>query len=696
MAYSNLNKSILYPESRGLNANDLGHESTLYEINIFDIWVQVTLGKINTSFSSKDVVYYTIYLLDSKKKVRSQIGVFEIPSSKTLEIIDEDGDVDVSKMGVPILYKFVTAEYVNKGKSSDLVEPISSKPNHNNIDIDESDYKGENRLNDGTVEDDEDVSALKPASYSKQTERAVESIKDGVFIYDKQVKPPVLLTEETEKEAASIKKEYRENSRSTWISKFMKNDHFGIHAVEANGDCFFAVIRDAFKQIGQITTVEKLRAIVAKEATDGVFQEHRTLFLSLDGVVKEKDRELKSLKNTLEKVYKQRALKAKSQGDTVSLSKILKETEEAKTQYKQLQVDKRDTEALIEENVGSFSTIDTMDKFREFIQSSSFWADSWAISVLERELNAKMIILSERSYKEGALDSVMVCGEISKELQDSGVTINPKYYIMTTFSGDHFKLITYKDKRIFQFHEIPYYVKNLIINKCIEKNAGPFYAIQAFRDLRSKFGLDEGEANKLDEEQEPAYTNNDLFDPNIVFMFHSKSDKSPKPGKGSNEKIPLDKLELFKDLGRISDWRRKLDDSWTDVVFSLDGHKWSSVEHYYQGAKFKNGFPDFTLQFSLDSDSEISKSIELARAAGGPTGKRKSKLLRPTKVVIDPNFYGERNESERETALRAKFTQNQDMKALLTATRNAKLIQFIRGEPAVSDEALMKVRRELL
>jgi predicted NAD-dependent protein-ADP-ribosyltransferase YbiA (DUF1768 family) len=689
MAYSNLNKSILYPESRGLNSNDLGHESTLYEINIFDTWSLVTLGKINTSFSAKDVVYYPIYLLDNKKKIRAQIGVFETLSSKTLEIIDEDGDVDIRKMGEPVLYKFVTAEYINKSPSN-RVEPETVIPKMSSKDLSEISLD-----EDTSDKEEDDVSEVKPASYSRQTERATASLKDGVFIYDKHIKPPVLLTEESEKEAAAIKKEYREKTHAPWISKFMKNDYFGIHEVEANGDCFFAVIRDAFKQIGQITTVEKLRAIVAKEATDEVFHTHRTLFLSLDGAVKEKERELKTLKHTLEKVYKTRALKAKSEGDNVGLAKILKETEEAKTQYKELQVEKRETEALIAENVGSFSKIDTIDKFREYIQSSSFWADSWAIAVLERELGIKMIVLSERSYKEGALDSVMVCGEIDKELQASGAAITPKYYIMTTFSGDHFKLITYKDKRIFQFHEIPYYVKTLIINKCIEKNAGPFYVIQDFRNMRSKMGLDDN-ASVDDDIQEAQYTNNDLYDPNIVFMFHSKSDKSPKPGKGSNEKIPGDKLETFKDLGRIADWRRKLDDSWTDVVFSLDGHKWSSVEHYYQGAKFKNGFPDFALQFSLDSDSEISKSVELARAAGGPSGKRKNKLLRPTKVVIDPNFYGERNEGERETAIRSKFAQNQDMKALLIATRNAKLMQFVRGAPATPDDALMKIRRELI
>jgi len=684
MAYSNLNKSVFYPETRGLNPNDLGHESTMYEIFVFDNWVQVILGKMNTSFSAKDVIYYPIYLLQDHKP-KGQIGLFEIQSNRTLEIIDDDGDVDISKMGSPILYPFVTPEYINKKSTVVLLEK-DKKKNEKDEEEQEHDHEKEEQ------EDEDDITAIKPASYSRQTERATESLKDGVFVVDKHIKPPVLLTEESEKEATALKKEYRESSRTPWISKFMKNDHFGIHEVEANGDCFFAVIRDAFKQIGQVTTVEKLRALLAKEATEEVFHEHRTLFLSLDGTIKDYDIELKSLKHALEKVYKQRALKAKKEGNNPELAKILAETNEAKAQYKKIQQDKRETEALIEENIGPFANIDNMDKFREFIQSTSYWADSWAVSVLERLLDIKMIILSERSYREGALDSVMVCGEIDQDLQKSG-TFKPKYYIMASFTGNHFKLINYKDKRIFLFHEIPYYVKNLIINKCIEKNAGLFYMIQDFRNLRSKMGLD---SEDKETEEEAKYTNNDLYDPNIVFMFHSKSDKSPKPGKGSNEKIPDNKRELFKDLGKIQDWRRKLDDNWTESIFTLDGHKWSSVEHYYQGAKFKNGFPDFTLQFSLDSESEISKNVELARAAGGPSGKRKNKLLRPTKVVIDPNFYGERNEFERETALRAKFAQNQDMKSLLTSTQNAKLNHFIRGAPAVADEALMKIRRELI
>ena len=44
--------------------------------------------------------------------------------------------------------------------------------------------------------------------------------------------------------------------------------------------------------------------------------------------------------------------------------------------------------------------IDTLDKFRQFIQTSKYWANEWAISTLEVILNMKMIILSKESYEK--------------------------------------------------------------------------------------------------------------------------------------------------------------------------------------------------------------------------------------------------------------------------------------------------------
>ena len=42
--------------------------------------------------------------------------------------------------------------------------------------------------------------------------------------------------------------------------------------------------------------------------------------------------------------------------------------------------------------------ITNLEKFREFMLTSSYWADTWAISTLERLLNVKVILLSEESY----------------------------------------------------------------------------------------------------------------------------------------------------------------------------------------------------------------------------------------------------------------------------------------------------------
>ena len=66
--------------------------------------------------------------------------------------------------------------------------------------------------------------------------------------------------------------------------------------------------------------------------------------------------------------------------------------------------------------------------------------------------------------------------------------------------------------------------------------------------------------------------------------------------KSVGEKIPKEDLLLFTALSGIKDWRRKLDNSW-EQAFELDGHKWKSVEHFYNASKFLKNHPDYYLQF---------------------------------------------------------------------------------------------------
>lgn len=185
----------------------------------------------------------------------------------------------------------------------------------------------------------------------------------------------------------------------------------------------------------------------------------------------------------------------------------------------------------------------------------------------------------------------------------------------------------------------------------------------------------------------------DLFDPSVVFQFYSKS-RDVEPGKGSGEKIPDDKITEYEELSKIQNWRQMLSNFY-ESEFTLDDKRWLSVEHYYQGAKFKKENPEFYEQFSLDSGSDISKDTNLAKSAGGKSGKSKGKLIRPTNIKIDKDFFlDNRSSNEMKRAQREKYKQNDELKRMLILTKDAKLTHFSRGSPPIVFNETMELRKE--
>ena len=309
------------------------------------------------------------------------------------------------------------------------------------------------------------------------------------------------------------------------------------------------------------------------------------------------------------------------------------------------------------------------------------------------QINSIILItyIEKENYINGDKHNVLQCGQLNDSILETEGKFEPNYYLILDYTGNHYKLVLYKKHINFQFSEIPYSIKQLILTKCLEKQSGPFYLIPEFKEYAKRNNLDDGLLKKDIAIDEPTQ----LFDSDIVFQFYIKSNGKPKPGKGNGEKIPDEKIKDYSKLGKIENWRRKLSNLWDQNQIVLGGKQWKSVEHYYQANKFKKTNPEFFDQFSLDSNSELSQDAILAKAAGGKTGKAGTKIVRPSGVKIDPDFVNKKD-IILEDALYAKFTQHDDLKDLIINTKRAKLLNYQVGDTAVIADDLMKVRNKII
>jgi hypothetical protein len=235
----------------------------------------------------------------------------------------------------------------------------------------------------------------------------------------------------------------------------------------------------------------------------------------------------------------------------------------------------------------------------------------------------------------------------------------------------------YKNRGIFEYIELPYDIKSLIVNKCMERNSGVFNNIEEFRQFQSRIGLDPSKHDNI--EVKESYEG--IYDNKIVFVFYSKSSSIAKPGKGSGEKIPVEKIKQFIPLSKYADWRRKLDDSWIDVddPLVIDKKKWASVSHYLWGLPLKDKFPEKYALFSLNSGNKIGKDYDAAKKEHVRNG-----------VELDESELT----TERENALRVKFTKP-ELKEMLLATHSATLLRFENKNSPKEDKLLMFIRKEL-
>ena len=660
MVVSKLSKNINYAEKMRLDSEDIDHNATSYNVNIKDFDLLIAIGKEKYTYINKNVIYFPIYLIKDEK-VFNQIGIYEIYSHKLPNILDEDGDIDLDELGDPLLYSFVDKKYLEKFDDS-----------YDSDETDETDSVESEEEKADSDDESEDAKEIIDLTKDESKDNQQEKIKDRFLINKSAIKD----NEEDDIIEEEIDEEEQDDDiadNGLWIQKYMKDQRYDIVDTVTNGDCFFDAIRLALEQReGESTTVKKLRKIVSDNITDDIFEQYKINYNMIFESIKENESQMRKINSTNRKLKKT----LQSEKDR---NKQLETIEEGKKYSEQFKEYKKQNE-LSKELMKDFyfmKDITNTQQLKDFVLKSEYYADTLAISIIERELKIKLILLSFENYVHADLNNVILCGQLNDDKLSKQSNYSPKYYIILQFEGLHYKLIIHNSKTTFSFKELPNKLKNKIYEKCCENSRGPFGIIEDFQKMRNK---DDIEDLNDDEKIDSIEINSDLFDEDVVFQYYEKSSNKPIPGKGPGEKISLNKIKDFSKLQSILNWRKQLSNQY-EKEFELDEKKWLTIEHFMNANKYKNN-KDIYDNLSLTSGSDESRDI--------------LKMKEDVKKLIKDKDYDKRHDDLLKRAIKAKFSQNDDLQEMLKETKMAKLVNYrFKKEPVTSFE-LMKYRKTII
>ena len=363
----------------------------------------------------------------------------------------------------------------------------------------------------------------------------------------------------------------------------------------------------------------------------------------------------------------------------------------------------------LEYNLSKFKFMEkltTKEMLKTFIITESFPANAWSITCVERLGGFKLILLNETAFNTGDNTDVLQC--LVENINDIGTPFVPsKYMIVCEMNDGLYRLINFDElTKTFTFKNLPEVIKTKVADKCWDNDSGGlFHEIADF----SKFTTIYKETHKIPEDSVEHESNsidedianklNPDFSNMTVFRFHKVANSKPLPGMGHGESIGPETVFEYSILSGIENWRRKLSDMYISQ-FELDGHKWNSVEHYYQANKFKQSPELFDKFISHDvTKSNIEEDSTEAQTYGNSiTRKRRIGAIYVNYTeLIDDDYTIEEGLLARENAQRAKFSQNYDLKQMLISTKHARLDEYKPyNTNARVSTSLAKIRRELV
>jgi predicted NAD-dependent protein-ADP-ribosyltransferase YbiA (DUF1768 family) len=670
MVVSKINHSVVYHEKRSVDNSDIGNLVSLYELEVENRLIikqtlVVAIGNSNKKYLDRGIIFFPIYLITNKKKA-IQIGVFEILSKDLYQIINKSTEAEINEienydlLDSPLIWNWVDNSFLKKQKLSPLVM--------------EKEEQEQATLH---VEDED------------------EEVVNQLF-------------EESREKAAQLRKENDKN----WISQFMKNEQYDIEDIPDTNDSLFTTIKNAFSKIKIVLYENKIRENYANSKfvekdffyKKRIYDENKTRLVEL--MNREKD--LKKEKVRIEEEYKK--------------NRTLQLKEEHTRVKEQIKLVRRDIDEINESiKEIDFENINTIDKYRDYIKSKRFSGDENSLLYLESIMNIKFIIFLKDANDENDIKSVVDCGKRNPELIDDFI---PEHYILLEYTEktNRYNLVGYDGKFIFQFRELPYDLKEIISNKCVEGIEGNFINIPDFKNFH--VNVKSRELPSIHPEMEISIESIQRLNDGVKLFIYCSSSSSKTPGKITGEVMPDNQVHKYIELKGIKNWRCILDNSYdgTDIEsednkkpyqFELNGFYWMSVDHYINAIKFIEEHPKYYESFALAAVGEereivragdLAKDVQLAQFIGNKPagtlfkGKENGDLkgyYRKSSIQIDASYNEEKASTALYNALFSKFNQNPNFKKVLLATNDSLLVNAPSKKKQTDAEELMRVRDEI-
>jgi len=340
-----------------------------------------------------------------------------------------------------------------------------------------------------------------------------------------------------------------------WVQKYMKdNDYNIIHTeMDYNGDAdsLFTAIKIALSDVRKYISISTMRDIVAKNVSKNVYDMYKNEYDNAE-------KELQTIKTRVkELIERNKYYETKIKNTNIRNEKIML-VKEAEENIKLFNDTKRELKLLNEKYkmISFMKGINTIEQLKSLIKSSLFYADKWVISILEREMNIKLVLFSQEAFNVGDIYNVLDCMSMSMRMAvyDGNNTYNGNtidYYILISYIKKDYQLITYRRRCAFEFKQLNNGIKQLIVDKIHERNAGIYAYIP---DVISYLKQEKITLKSAIEQQ----LQSDLYSGETVFQIYEYSNDNFEPGKGVGERLDKSEVEKYKELRNCESWRRKL------------------------------------------------------------------------------------------------------------------------------------------